>query len=96
MRPAQVKRIWVCWELPQDENFVQKLSELMSKYEQEDNPIQIVSFKHAIIPALKSRIKTAHYDDVALRTISLFNQGKKQVNVDREKGRQGAIADDLD
>jgi len=86
--PFRVKRVWVCWEVPKVERFSEELAKYNAEREQEDNPISVLSFKEGIIPELKKRIKTAHYDDVSLRTISLFNQGKRQDRIDREKGKQ--------
>lgn len=94
MSPSQIKRVWVCWERPKNKDFDAKLKEFNEEHELDENPIEVISFKEIVIPALKARTKTAHYDDVALRTISLFKQGKSQNNIDYQKARQRRLHED--
>ena len=89
--PIRVERIWVCWELPTVKGFAEQLANYNLGEELNDNPISILSFREEIIPSLKKRVKTAHYDDVSLRTISLFKQGKRQGNIDQQKANQQEI-----
>jgi hypothetical protein len=83
---TRVKRIWVCWKAP-DGDFQERLEKYNAEHRHE-TPVEVVSFQNLVIPELMKHVKTAHYEDVSLRTLSLLRQCKIQGRVARENNRQ--------
>lgn len=76
--PKKVFRVWVCW-IVQDENNKKPISiDFRSKYLKKTFPIQILSLRDFILPALEKAIGTANYDDEVLRTLGFIKQRHAQ------------------
>lgn len=80
--PSKIQRIFVMWKRPSkgDESIYS-----VPALDQQAIAITIMSLRDDIIPALLTEIKTSHYDDEVLRTISIIRQ------YDRQRRRVAAI-----
>lgn len=76
MNSNDIKRVWVCWTLPEDER--KYVNEYCQSKRIESNPIEILEFRNDILPQLLDKISTSNYEDEILRTLSLLEQYRKQ------------------
>jgi len=77
--PKKINRIWVCWAMrDKTGDFQEKINKYCRRRQIQKNPIKVICFRDAIIPALENEVSTAHYEDDSLRTLSLLKQYKKQ------------------
>ena len=75
--PADVKRVWVCWKL-KDEDTKSFVWRFDSKHLKKTFEIQVLSLRDCILPDLKEATGTANYDDEVLRTLGFIKQWEIQ------------------
>lgn len=78
-RPAEVKRVWVCWIVRDQEEDSRPISlRYHSRHLNRDFDIEILSLRDFVIPELQDAIGTANYDDEVLRILGFIKQRELQ------------------
>lgn len=73
--PRRIKRVFVCWIVKGQP----AVNEMLQQYRDVHGlRVEVLSFKHVILPELDQAVGTSNYGDEILRTISLFKQQKSQ------------------
>ncbi len=85
---AEVELVWVCWQYPKSNDLRERLESFFEVQGIHPRAVSLLSFRDEIIPELRKKVSTAHYNDDALRTLSLLRQCDRQVGAIREKNRQ--------
>ncbi|MDP1799336.1 MAG: hypothetical protein Q8K78_17705 [Planctomycetaceae bacterium] len=70
--PDRLQRVYVTWAIPGFAN----VNEAVVEYSRARNvrPIEVLSFRDTILPALEQEVGTSNYEDEVLRTLSLLRQ----------------------
>ncbi len=77
LNPDVLQRVYVTWAIPEFAN----VEEAVVEYSRERNvrPIEVLSFRDTILPALEQQVGTSNYEDEVLRTLSLLRQRQLHV-----------------
>lgn len=77
LNPDLLQRVYVTWAIPGFAN----VQESVVEYSRTRNvrPIEVLSFRDAILPALEQQVGTSNYEDEVLRTLSLLRQRQLHV-----------------
>jgi hypothetical protein len=77
--PSEVRRVWVCWIVCNEEkNNKPLLSQFVSNHLNRTFEIEVLSLRDLIIPELEEAIGTANYDDEILRVLGFIKQRELQ------------------
>lgn len=79
--PAEVKRVWVCWIVKEEENIKPLVLPFHSKHLNRTFEIEVLSLRDFVLPELADAIGTANYDDEILRTLGFVKQRELQTAV---------------
>ncbi len=75
--PVRLQRVYVTWAIPGFANVADAVAEYSRA--REVRPIEVLSFRDAILPALEQQVGTSNYEDEVLRTLSLLRQRQLHV-----------------
>jgi hypothetical protein len=76
--PAEVKRVWVCWIVKEEENTKPLVLPFHSKHLKRTFKIEVLSLRDFVLPELENAIGTANYDDEILRALGFIKQRESQ------------------
>ncbi len=82
-KSREVQRMWVTWVTPPESDSQDNLLRFCRRKRLGDKPIQVVSFRDDVLPALLSTVGKSNYDDDVLRTLSLLRQFERQSSASR-------------
>jgi len=79
--PSDVKRVWVCWIVKEEESTKPLVLPFHSKHLDRTFDIEVLSLRDFVLPELADAIGTANYDDEILRTLGFIKQRELQTAV---------------
>ena len=77
--PKKVSRVWVCWTVNEKDCISPALDKFCTEKNLPLGSIEVISFRDRIMPDLQKVVGTANYADDALRTFSLIEQRRLQL-----------------
>jgi hypothetical protein len=76
--PEEVRRVWCCWTVSGDHDLPAFIDTYCASRGLTNHPIEILSFRDAVIPELQARVGSSNYEDDVLRTFSLLREHELQ------------------
>jgi len=74
-----IYRVWCCWIVPIGVDVDGFIGKYCKSRGIAQNPIEVLSFRDEVIPALQKQVGTSHYEDDVLRTFSLLREYTSQI-----------------